>query len=336
MSQLSFDDLLTQLPDTPLARWQAPLARQLDQKLQHHNDGNLPRFLNSLNALPEARSDRVTLDTSVVTIGQSSDLSDLEHQALRSALEALIPWRKGPFSLFGHHIDSEWQCQMKWARVAPYLSALAGRTILDVGSGNGYYGWRMLGAGAHRVIGVDPSWLSVIQHLAVNRYIQHPRHHVLPLALEEITPQLEAFDTVFSMGVLYHRRSPLDHLEELRQVLRPGGELVLETLVVPGAKGYALVPEGRYARMNNVWFLPAVDTLVQWCEKMGFEHVRCVDESVTTPAEQRVTAWKPGQSLADYLDPENSAFTTEGHPAPRRATLVATRPHRGRLKRYRL
>lgn len=333
---LNFDDLLSQLADTPLAHWQAPLRAQLHDKVHHHNNGNVPKFLAGLEQLPLAAPEHLHLDQDAIEVGQWDDLSAAEHESLLAGLTTLMPWRKGPFRLFGHYLDSEWQCQLKWQRVAPHLSSLQGRTVLDVGCGNGYYGWRMLGSGARQVVGIDPSWLSVVQHLAINRYVQHARHHVLPLTLEELTPQLEAFDTVFSMGVLYHRRSPLDHLEALRVALRPGGELVLETLVVPGEEGYALVPKARYARMNNVWFLPTSATLISWCEKMGFDDVHCVDEVQTTVEEQRTTAWKPGQSLADYLDPADSGKTIEGLPAPRRAVIVATRPESGRLRRYHL
>ncbi|PMC22346.1 tRNA 5-methoxyuridine(34)/uridine 5-oxyacetic acid(34) synthase CmoB, partial [Klebsiella aerogenes] len=44
------------------------------------------------------------------------------------------------------------------------------------------------------------------------------------------------------MGVLYHRRSPLDHLWQLKDQLAPGGELVLETLVIEGDENTVLVP----------------------------------------------------------------------------------------------
>jgi tRNA (mo5U34)-methyltransferase len=247
-----------------------------------------------------------------------------------------MPWRKGPFRFFDIDIDAEWRCDLKWDRIANHLSDLRGRHVLDVGSGNGYYGWRMKAAGAATVAGIDPSWLSVVQHLAVNRYIQDPSHTVLPFTLESLPPNLGIFDTVFSMGVLYHRRSPLDHLAELRGALRPGGELVLETLVIQGQVGESLVPIGRYARMNNVWFLPTVPTLMQWLEKMGFENIRLVDQSTTSTDEQRPSDWKPGQSLADYLNPEDPSRTIEGHPAPIRALILATRPELARLKRYHL
>ncbi|MFY0664691.1 MAG: tRNA 5-methoxyuridine(34)/uridine 5-oxyacetic acid(34) synthase CmoB [Natronospirillum sp.] len=331
---ITYSDLIAELEDSPLAHWRQDLEHQLNDRLTNHNNGNLPKFLAALQALPTATPSIRAIDQDTVLVGTSDDLSANQQAELQAGLHALMPWRKGPFNLFGQLIDTEWRCDMKWGRIAPHISPLHGRTVLDVGSGNGYYGWRMLGAGAARVIGVDPSWLSVAQHFAINHYLRDQRHHILPLTLEEMTPNIQGFDTTFSMGVLYHRRSPLDHLEELRNTLRPGGELVLETLVIDGKEGESLVPEGRYARMNNVWFLPSVPTLINWCRKMGFTDVRCVDVTSTSVDEQRTTNWKPGQSLADYLHPDDHNRTIEGHPAPLRATVIAQRPYGGRLARY--
>ena len=53
-------------------------------------------------------------------------------------------------------------------------------------------------------------------------------------------PALRAFDTVFSMGVLYHRKSPIEHIEQLRNQLKDDGELVLETLVIDGGVGLGM------------------------------------------------------------------------------------------------
>lgn len=332
---IDYRPFLDTLTDTALAHWQAPLAEQLDHLFATLNDGNLPRFLKQLDRLPVVEGVRIDLDR--VAIESERPLSPEQSEQLNDALRGLIPWRKGPFQVFDTFIDSEWRCDLKWARVAPHLSDLNNRSVLDVGSGNGYYGWRMKAAGARLVAGIDPSWLSVVQHLAINHYIQDPTHTVLPLTMEAMAQDLEAFDTVFSMGVLYHRRSPLDHLAELRTALRPGGELVLETLVVEGNEKEALVPPGRYARMNNVWFLPSPEALVTWLEKVGFEKVRIVDVTPTRPEEQRTTEWKPGQSLSDYLDPEDANRTIEGHPAPVRAVLIAEKPADAkRLRRYHL
>lgn len=41
-----------------------------------------------------------------------------------------------------------------------------------------------------------------------------------------------ALDTVFPSGVLYHRKSPLEHMEHLKSFLRPDRGPVIETLVV--------------------------------------------------------------------------------------------------------
>ncbi len=329
---INFDAFLNHIRGTRLDHWVAPLEAQLNETWATLNDGNLPRLLGYLENLPDISPASIEYNDAVQIIGSTeSQLGELN-----KALKELMPWRKGPFQFFETDINSEWRCDLKWQRVAPHMSDLKGRHVLDVGSGNGYYGWRMKAHGAATVAGIDPSWLSVVQHLAVNKYIRDPSHTVLPFTLESMTPNLEAFDTVFSMGVLYHRRSPLDHLFELRGALRPGGELILETIVIEGNERESLVPMGRYARMNNVWFLPTASTLAAWLEKMGFINIRIADTSRTTADEQRTTQWKPGQSLADYLDPTDPNKTIEGHPAPIRAILIAEKPENQRLKRYQL
>jgi tRNA (mo5U34)-methyltransferase len=181
----------------------------------------------------------------------------------------------------------------------------------------------MAGAGAELALGVDPTILYAMQFLAVSRFLRVPRVAVLPLALEDLPAGMSGFDTVFSMGVLYHRRSPMDHLRDLRALLRRGGELVLETLVLDGPGDRVLVPQGRYARMRNVWFIPSPGALIAWLGRCGFGNARVLDVTATTVLEQRSTEWMRFQSLADCLDPEDSFSTVEGLPAPRRGILVA-------------
>ena len=184
----------------------------------------------------------------------------------------------------------------------------------------------MLGAGASSAVGIDPNWLFFCQFLAAKTYLPDQSAWHLPLALEELPGKLEGFDTVFSMGVLYHRRSPIDHLLELKDCLLNGGELVLETLVVEGDAQQALMPEDRYAMMRNVWFLPSVPALELWLRRAGFVDVRCVDVSRTSVEEQRSTEWMKFQSLPDFLDPADHNRTIEGLPAPTRAVLIARKP----------
>mgnify|MGYP002266555368 FL=1 len=192
--------------------------------------------------------------------------------------------------------------------------------------GSGYHCWRMLGEGARRVIGIDPGLLFMFQFLSVKRYLGEVPVDLLPVRMEDLPENLGAFDTTFSMGVLYHRRSPLDHLLELKGTLRRGGELVLETLVVEGPEGHSLMPEDRYGQMRNVWFLPSCDTLLRWLDRTGYRNARVVDVTDTTTDEQRSTDWMRFNSLQDFLDPNDPSKTIEGYPGPRRATIIAEKP----------
>ena len=198
--------------------------------------------------------------------------------------------------------------------------------MLDVGSGNGYYALEMRKAGADLVIGVDPTLLFAMQFLAINVFAEDPRVFILPCRLEETPPAAHAFDTTFSMGVLYHQRDALHHLRQLGSTLRPGGQLVLETLFLPGDDLRAETPPDRYARMRNVWSLPTVPQLVKWLEEAGYESIEIVDTSVTTTDEQRSTEWMRFESLREALDPDDASRTVEGWPAPRRVVATATVP----------
>ena len=311
-------------------RLNTPLLAPLLAKVPHNlaadaKHGDFPRWLAALYSLPELQPASSEM-TNALRVGEAGQLSDAEREQLREVLVRLHPWRKGPIELFGLQIDTEWRSDWKWDRIAAHISPLHGRTVLDVGCGNGYHCWRMAGAGASLVIGIDPHLLYNVQYWAVRTYLRAPPVWVLPLALEDLPENMQAFDTVFSMGVFYHRRSPFDHLLSLRQCLRAGGELVLETLVINGEPGMTLVPEGRYARMNNVWFLPTCDTLAAWLNKAGFIDVRLIDVTATSVEEQRSTAWMTFESLAEALDPLDTKQTVEGHPAPKRATFVARKP----------
>ncbi|WP_223655527.1 tRNA 5-methoxyuridine(34)/uridine 5-oxyacetic acid(34) synthase CmoB [Halopseudomonas nanhaiensis] len=320
---IDYSPLFDQLRDSPLAHWLDPLPAALRQRLAiAERHGDLPRWQACLADLPALHT---TADLSEgVRIGSPADLDKTGHEQLEQALRGLHPWRKGPFELFGVHIDTEWRSDWKWQRVAPHLD-LRGRRVLDVGCGNGYYMWRMWAAGASLVIGVDPNLLFLTQFEAVRTYLPDAPVWQLPFTLEDLPEPTEGFDTVFSMGVLYHRRSPIDHLLQLRACLRPGGELVMETLVIEGDETACLVPEDRYAQMRNVWFLPSVKMLELFLRRAGFSEVRCVDLSRTSTDEQRSTEWMRFQSLPDFLDPADPTRTCEGYPAPLRATLVATR-----------
>lgn len=321
-----YANLLEWLRATGRDQWRHQLEQRLSTVFETHPHGDLPRWLAALDQLPPVAGVEAELDQATVTLSAPAPLDDARQQSLEEGLKGLMPWRKGPYSFFGTPIDTEWRSDWKWERVRPGLSDLRDRTVLDVGCGSGYHCWRILGAGACRVVGIDPGMLFLVQFQAVRGYLDDPPAHLLPQRLEDLPHQLQLFDTTLSLGVLYHRRSPIDHLLELKGTLKPGGELVLETLVIEGELGETLMPEDRYARMRNVWFIPSVPTLERWLHRAGYKAIECVDVTRTTTAEQRATEWMQFQSLPDFLDPANEHRTIEGYPAPRRATLVARKP----------
>lgn len=308
----------------PASQWLERLCALATQRLQAHPHGDLPCWRAALGSLPRVET-FAELAHAAPRLGAVVAADSSGYRLLTDALMALHPWRKGPLCLAGLHIDSEWRSDWKWDRVAPHIT-LEGRRVLDIGCGNGYFGLRMLGAGARLVIGVDPTLLFVMQWQACRHFAGDLAMEVLPLGVEDLPTQPAGLDTVFSMGVLYHRRNPAGHLQRIHALLRDGGEAVLETLVLPaGSEPALLMPEGRYARMRNVWAIPGTGRLLDWVRQAGFSTARLADLTPTTPAEQRSTPWMRFESLQQALDPQDAQRTVEGHPAPIRALVIARR-----------
>ena len=323
---INYSHVFKQLNENPkFEKWLKILPQQLEDGLSTKRYGDLLDWYQAYQSLPDVKASSVELKPAV-KIGQRKDVSDSDFKKITQAFEQLIPWRKGPYHLFDElFVDTEWRSDWKWERLLSHITPLKNRTVLDVGCGNGYHCLRMSAEGAKYVVGIDPSPRFIVQYYMLKHFMPDVNADVLPLGIEALPENLESFDSTFCMGVFYHRRSPMDHLRELKATLRPGGELILETLVIDGELGECLVPEGRYAQMGNVWFLPSVPTLMSWLTKCGFDNVRCVDINQTTTQEQRATSWMRYQSLPDFLDPNDTDKTIEGHPAPKRAIFIASK-----------
>lgn len=322
---IDFSNFYQLIAKSPLNHWLETLPAQLAKWQTEQSPAQYKQWSNTLTFLPDVEPDHIDLLHSVSAFA-SEDFPEGYKKSIEAHLRTLMPWRKGPFHLYGVDIDTEWRSDWKWQRLLPHISPLTGRTILDVGCGSGYHLWRMIGAGAHLAVGIDPMLLFLCQFEAVRKLLGNDqRAHLIPLGIEQLPP-LKAFDTVFSMGVLYHRRSPLDHLYQLKDQLVSGGELVLETLVIEGDVHDVLLPQERYAQMSNVYFIPSTAALVNWLTKCGFEDIKVVDVSVTSTDEQRKTDWMITNSLSDFLDPHDQSKTVEGYPAPMRAVFIARKP----------
>ncbi|MDD5597947.1 MAG: tRNA 5-methoxyuridine(34)/uridine 5-oxyacetic acid(34) synthase CmoB [Victivallaceae bacterium] len=308
---------------TALAPWAGKLYKQSQAIIDGCSHGHLDMWLKAINALPEINLSSVDIAGDTIRAGIPEDCDETCRKKLYACMQELRPWRKGPFDICGMKIDTEWRSDWKWQRLEKHIAPLQDRLVLDIGCGSGYHTWRMAGAGAKLAVGIEPYKVFVMQYWAMRHFLKKDSVWALPLGLEDMPEQMRVFDTVFSMGVLYHRKSPMDHLLEICGMLRPGGEMVLETLVVEGDENTVLVPEGRYAKMRNVWFLPSTSALEKWLRKLGFENVRTVDVNKTTVEEQRTTDWMRWESLKDYLHPDDPKKSFEGYPAPLRAIILA-------------
>ncbi len=321
---INYDSLYQAMAATKLKNWVDDLRKNIHAEIFQSVHGDMAKWLGLLNQLPEVIPSSVNLNSGCIRIGSKDDCDNNTHNKIKRLLRDFHPWRKGPFSVFDIDIDTEWRSDLKWNRLKTKIQPLKDRVVLDVGCGSGYHCWRMSGDHAGLVIGIDSTLRYVMQFHALQYYINNPTVHVLPLSIDNVPAGLNAFDTVFSMGVLYHRRSPLDHLYQLKGCLQQGGELVLETLIIEGEQGEVLLPAGRYAKMRNVWFIPSCLTLERWLQRCGFTDVNLIDVNQTSIEEQRRTDWMRFESLSDFLDPEDANLTVEGCPAPKRAIFTAT------------
>jgi len=287
------------------------------------NNGNIPKWSEAIDIIDSLPKGKVSLKQPYININQDS----IDSESLLKALHKLVPWRKGPFMINELTLESEWDGDMKWQRITKHIKPLTNKRVLDVGAGNGYFTLRMAMEGAKRALGIEPFLLFNYQFRAIKSMIESPLNSLLlPVKLEEM-PKMDIFDTVFSMGVLYHQKDHMVHLSQLREMMAPEAELVLETLVVEDPEDYILVPEGRYAHMRNVYSIPSIKALKSWLKNANFNNIRVVDVSKTTILEQRKTPWigENAASLEDFLDPLDDSLTIEGYPAPTRAIVICER-----------
>ncbi len=298
------------------------LAREIEDQLSG-DGGKAGTFRKLLQDLPPAVPSGVDLDGKYIRIGVADALTGEAKRQLAVVLKGLHPWRKGPFDVFGIRIDCEWRSDLKWDRLQDRIKPLENRKILDIGSSNGYYLFRMAPAAPRLALGLEPYLTFYYQFCALQQYLHLPHVHCLPIRFEDFPVLAEFFDTVFCMGILYHSRAPLDMLVRIRRYLAREGELVLETLVIEDKDDRVLCPYPRYAKMHNAYFLPSISSLTGWLQRAGFTDIRCVDVTRTTPEEQRQTDWMTFESLTDFLDPEDPTRTIEGYPAPVRAIMLA-------------
>ena len=255
------------------------------------------------------------------SIGNRADLSDEEYEIIVQTAKKLIPWRKGPFKIFDLEIDSEWQSNIKYNLIRPYFN-LKDKIVADIGCNNGYYMFRMLEDCPKRLIGFDPSPLTLHQFEFINHFVKSDIVYEM-LGVEHLEFYNHKFDFIFMLGVLYHRPDPVGTLKSLARGLNSKGEILIDTFMIDGEEEICLTPNKRYSKIPNIYFIPTIPALKNWLERAGFENIEVLATTVTTSEEQRKTPWSFDESLEDFLDPNDSSKTVEGYPAPKRVYVKA-------------
>lgn len=276
-----------------------------------------------IDSYPPLKENQVDLSGSWVTVegsGKQKDLDQLEAHAM-----TLIPWKKGPFKLFHLDIDAEWRSDYKWERLLPALDSLENKVVCDVGCNNGYFMFRMANHQPKLVLGIDPVLHMQAQFDLIQNYVKAPNLHFELFGVEHLPLFNEMFDVIFHMGIIYHHRHPIQQLIDIRESLKPGGVVYLETIGIPGEESIALFPEERYGRMGNCWFVPTLPCFVNWAKRAKLVDVEVIADTDLTDDEQRLTLWcpHPFQSLKASLDDTDPSKTIEGYPAPRRFLIKA-------------
>ena len=289
-----------------------------DNPFGNKKDKRVDSWLEILNKLPAILNAEVELCNEV-----SVDFDFKDNDEIERLLLQFIPWRKGPFRINDIFIDSEWNSEKNWKRFQKLNLDLCGKSILDVGSGNGYYAFRMLGMGAERVLCLEPNLIHVSQFSAINHFIDSEKIRMIPERLENSGLENSKFDVIFSMGLLYHQRNPIAHLTDLKNLLTDDGNLVLETIISPKEYGQALEPsDGKYASMPNVHFVHTDHGCKSVFRKLTLKVHAESDLAVTNDSEQRSTKWMPFKSFESALNLKNNSITTEGYPAPKRKFYI--------------
>jgi tRNA (mo5U34)-methyltransferase len=302
-----------------------PPSADLDAILREHNrrqdwvnqeKKGFLRYRNPAQQLARHAAQHVDCSGDTVIIGHADEVDDHERSSIALQLKAFMPWRKGPFSVFGVDIEAEWRSERKWQRLVAALPDLTDKVIADIGCNNGYYMFRMTPAKPKLVLGFEPSVQHYYCFKALNAMARFPALEIDLLGVEHLSLFASCFDVIFLMGVIYHRPSPIDCLRDILTALKPGGTLILESQAIPGSQPFALFPDETYAKVPGTYFVPTGPCLVNWLKKAGYTAIELFCSHPMSSLEQRRTDWMSFESYEDYIDRIDPSITVEGYPAP--------------------
>jgi tRNA (mo5U34)-methyltransferase len=297
------------------------LARQ--QKWVRQAKKGFLRYREPSESVQHLRASWCDFAGDTVRIGRPDDISDQDRTLVYSVLRSFMPWRKGPFTVFGINIDAEWRSERKWNRLLPKMPSLKNKVVADIGCNNGYYMFRAADHQPQLVLGFEPYVQHYYTFRTLNGFAGQENLEIDLLGVEQAHLFPECFDVIFLLGIIYHRPSPIETLRDILTALKPGGTLLLESQAIPGEEPVALFPEKTYAKVPGSWFIPTGVCLVNWLKRTGFRNIRLFCSHAMSSAEQRRTDWMNFESYEDFIDKNHSELTIEKYPAPWRVFIKA-------------
>lgn len=195
------------------------------------------------------------------------------------------------------------------------LPPLAGRSVLDIGTWDGFFAFAAEQRGATRVVALDhfvwaidwakthgylkgcaeqgilPAPLESVADLWApdlpGKFAFDVAHQLLgsevePIVADFMTVDLETlgrFDVVLYLGVLYHQRHPLLALERLARVTAEVAVIETHAMYVPGLEHLALCEFLELDELGDDhtnWWAPNLRAVVSLCRGAGFRAVEVV------------------------------------------------------------
>ena len=155
--------------------------------------------------------------------------------------------------------------------------SLAGKSVLDIACNAGFWSMQARLAGADRVLGVEAGEGNVAHGNFLLRVSGLDRIEYRVLNAYDVRKEsLGQFDVTFFLGLLYHLDRPVEALERLREVTKPGGVAVVDTSLSP-IEGRVLelrvdtVHEQNFS--NRLCLFPSLSSVAPLLKHAGFREV---------------------------------------------------------------
>ena len=136
-----------------------------------------------------------------------------------------------------------------WQRpdtVISYLGDMTGKTIIDLGSGSGYFTFRLLATGAHVIAAdVDEKFLDIIEEKRQKFNVSSEELSTVHIEENQLNVEKGSADVIFLVNVYHHINDRVQYFSQANEVLKEGGKIVIidfykETLPVGPPKNHKI------------------------------------------------------------------------------------------------